>query len=104
MTLRTVPLAATPHQSASVVLGTRNVDFTLRAYAGGLYIDVVCDDVPVVAGQVCTDRTDLVARAAQLGFPDIALYFADLRGTTNPVWSEFGARYVLLAETGLDTV
>lgn len=99
MTLRTIPLAATPNQTASVVLGERNVDFTLRAFADGLYIDVVCDDVPIVAGQRCTDRTDLTARAVQLGFPDLAMYFADLRGTSDPQWTEFGTRYVLLADT-----
>lgn len=99
MILRTIPLAATPNQTASVVLGARNVDFTLRAFADGLYIDVVCDDVPIVAGQRCTDRTDLTARAVQLGFPDLAMYFADLRGTSDPNWLEFGTRYLLLADS-----
>lgn len=101
--LRTIPLAATPNQTASVVLGERNVDFTLRAFDDALYIDVIVDDVPIVAGQVCTDRTDLTARAVQLGYPDLALYFADLRGTSNPDWTEFGTRYVLLAETAAVT-
>lgn len=98
MTLRTIPIAATPNQTASVVLGERNVEITLRSMREAVYIDVICDDVPICAGRVCTDRTDLTGRAAQLGFPDLVLWFADLRGVSDPRWEEFGTRYLLLSE------
>lgn len=95
--MRTIPLAPLPNQSASVVLNERNVDITLRTLRGSLFVDVICNGVPVIAGRICTDRTDLTARAAQLGIPDLQLWFADLRGTSDPQWEELGTRYVLLS-------
>lgn len=101
--MRTIPLAPLPNQSASVVLGERNVDITLRTLRGSMFVDVICDNVPVIAGRICTDRTDLTARAAQLGIPDLQLWFADLRGTSDPQWEELGTRYVLLSTTPATT-
>lgn len=97
MTVQTIPLAASPNQSFSLVLNERNVNIALRTLQGQLYIDVVCARVPVCAGQVCRDRVDLTPRARYLGFPDLSLVFADLRGTLDPAWTEFGTRFVLLS-------
>lgn len=97
MPLRTIPVAPSAHQTFSVVLRDRDVDITLRALEGTLYADVVCAGVPVCAGRICTDRLDLVPRAAQLGFPDLSLCFADLRGTNDPDWTLLGSRYLLLS-------
>lgn len=96
MSLQTVPLVATPNQEFSVVLNDRNVGITLRTMQGALYADVVCQGVPICAGQLCLDRVDITPRAGYLGFPDLSLTFADLRGTSDPEWPEFGTRYVLL--------
>lgn len=99
MSLQTVPLSVTPNQSFSVVLNDRDVSISLRTLQGAVYADVVCDGVPVCAGQLCLDRVEITLRSAYLGFPDLALTFADLRGTSDPEWSEFGTRYVLLNAT-----
>lgn len=96
MSLQTVPLVVTANQSFSVVLDERDVAITLRTLQGSLYADVVCDGVPICAGQLCADRVPITERAAYLGFPDLSLVFADLRGVSNPQWTEFGSRYVLL--------
>lgn len=96
MSLQTVPLQVTPNQSFSVVLNERDVGITLRTMQGAVYADVVCDGVPICAGQLCLDRVPITDRAAYLGFPDLSLVFADLRGTSDPEWSDFGTRYVLL--------
>lgn len=97
MTIQTVPLAATPNQSFSVVLNDRDVGITVRSLAEQVYIDVVADGVAICAGQVCRDRVNLTPRAAYLGMPDLSLVFADLRGTSDPAWVDFGTRYVLLS-------
>jgi hypothetical protein len=99
VSLQTVPLSVTPNQSFSVVLNDRDVSISLRTLQGALYADVVCDGVPVCAGQLCLDRVEITLRSAYLGFPDLSLTFADLRGTSDPEWSEFGTRYVLLNAT-----
>ena len=96
MSLQTVPLLVAPNQSFSVVLNDRDVGITLRTLQGDLYADVVCNGVPICAGQLCVDRVPITARARYLGFPDLSLVFADLRGTSDPGWSEFGTRFVLL--------
>lgn len=97
MTVQTIPLAVTANQTFSVVLNDRDVGITVRSLDGATYIDVVADGVPVCAGQICRDRVDLTPRAAYLGMADLSLVFADLRGTSDPVWSEFGTRFVLLS-------
>jgi hypothetical protein len=97
VTIQTVPLSVTPNQAFSLVLNERNVNITLRTLQDQLYIDVVCAGVTVCAGQVCRDRVELTGRARYLGFPDLSLVFADLRGTDDPSWLEFGTRYVLLS-------
>lgn len=97
MTVQIVPLAATPNQELSVVLNDRDVDIALRTLGGQTYISVATEGVAVCAGQICRDRIDLTPRAAYLGLTDLSLMFADLRGTSDPDWAEFGARYVLLS-------
>lgn len=97
MTVQTIPLSVVANQSFSVVLNDRDVGITIRSLGEATYIDVVADGTPVCAGQVCRDRVDLTPRAAYLGLADISLVFADLRGTSDPVWDEFGTRFVLLS-------
>lgn len=97
MTIQTVPLAATPNQTFSVVLNDRDVGITVRSLAGQVYVDVVADGVAICAGQIARDRVTLTPRATYLGLPDVSLVFADLRGTSDPVWQDFGTRYVLLS-------
>lgn len=95
--MQTIPTAPTPAQAFSLVLDERNVTITLRSLQGTLYADVLCEGVPICAGKVCQDREVFTARAEHLGFPGLALCFADLRGTSDPEWSELGSRYLLLS-------
>lgn len=97
MPLRTVPVAATPNQSFSVVLQERNVAITLRTLRNELYADVMCEGVPICSTRICQDRQVFTGRAAQLGYPELRLCFADLRGTADPYWAELGTRYLLVS-------
>lgn len=97
MPLRTIPVAPTPNQAFSLVLQERNVRIALRTLQGRLYIDVMCEGVPICSTRICQDRNDLTARAAHLGFPGLRLCFADLRGTDDPQWAELGTRFLLLS-------
>lgn len=94
--MQTLPLAAVPNQAFSLVLNDRNVSLRIRSLAGKTYADITCNDVPICAGKLCRDRVLLTDRAAYLGFPDLQLFFADLRGTEDPTWRDFGTRFVLL--------
>ena len=97
MSLRAIPLSPIPNQSVSVVLQERNVALTLRTLDGTLYADVLCEGVPICAAHICQDRQLLTARSEYLGFPGLSLWFADLRGTSDPHWSELNTRYLLLS-------
>lgn len=97
MSLRAIPLSPIPNQSMSVVLQERNVALTLHTLDGTLYADVLCEGVPICTTHVCQDRQLLTARAEYLGFPGLSLWFADLRGTSDPQWSELNSRYLLLS-------
>lgn len=96
MTLQTVPLSAVPNQAFSLVLNDRNVSIRVRSLGGQTYIDVSCEGVAICAGKACRDRVLLTPRAQYLGFPDLQLFFADLRGTADPSWQDFGTRFLLL--------
>jgi len=95
--MRTVPVAPAPNQSLSVVLNDLEVGITLRTLDETIYADIVCEGIPICAGRICQDRIELTARAAQLGFPELILWFADLRGVSDPRWEELGTRYLLLS-------
>lgn len=102
MTAQTVPLQRAPAQSLSVELGPLSVALVLRTLDGALYADVTCNGVAICAGRRCLDRVPLTDRAAELGFPGLRLLFADLQGTDDPRWPDFGSRFVLL-NVPLDT-
>lgn len=97
MSLQTVPLSAVPNQAFSLVLNDRNVSIRLRSLGGQTYIDVTCEGVPICAGHLCLDRSLLTDRARYLGFPELQLFFADTRGTSDPAWPEFGPRFQLFS-------
>lgn len=97
MSLQTVPVQPTPNQSFQVVLDERNVSITLRTLQDVVYADVLCEGVPICAGRICRDRQVFTARAEHLGFPGLALCFADLRGSSDPQWQDFGTRFLLLS-------
>lgn len=99
MTLQSVPLQVEPQQSFSMALNGLTVGATVRTAGGQTFIDVICNGVRVAAGRACRDRTLLTPRAAQLGFPGLRLFFADLRGSEDPRWQDFGSRFLLLSET-----
>lgn len=94
--MQSVPLTPRPNQTLSLVLNGYNVRLTLRTFDGQTFADVQCNGVPLCAGALCRDRVLITDRAAYLGFPDLQLFFADLRGTSDPRWQDFGTRFQLL--------
>lgn len=95
MSLQTAPLSPIPNQAFSLVLNNRNVTLRVRSLGGQTYIDVACEGVAICAGKACRDRVLLTPRAQYLGFPDLQLFFADMRGTADPSWQDFGTRFLL---------
>ncbi|MFT9088910.1 MAG: hypothetical protein ABF436_09975 [Acetobacter okinawensis] len=94
-----IPLGAVAYQSLRVPLSGHAVRLTLQQRGTGLYAAVWVDDVPVLAGALCQDRTWLVRDSAGALPGDMA--FADTQGTQDPDYTGLGSRFVLVyAERG----
>ncbi|CAG4889295.1 phage baseplate plug family protein [Paraburkholderia gardini] len=90
----TIPLQATPSQSLSAVLGGQNCQINVYQKSTGMYLDLYVSNSPIITATICLDRVRLV-RETYLGFiGDLA--FADTQGTSDPVYTGLGSRFVLL--------
>lgn len=97
MSFVAIPLQADANQTFDTTLDGASATFTLKTTDYGLFVDVVYNGVQVIAGALARDRIDM-NRAKWLGLAQ-PLWFADLKGTTDPVYSGFGSRYLLLYGT-----
>ncbi|MFT9016573.1 MAG: hypothetical protein ABF990_12670 [Acetobacter sp.] len=97
-----IPLSPVAAQSVQVPLAGQMVQIALRQNSTGLYMTLTRDGATLLAGVLCQDRTWLV-RKSYLGLPgDFA--FQDTQGTSDPVYTALGSRYVLVYAQGLHTV
>lgn len=93
-----IPLSAVAYQSLRVPLSGHAVRVDLQQRATGLYAAVWVDEVAVLAGALCQDRTWLVRSNARTLPGDLA--FADTQGTQDPDYTGLGARFVLVYAEG----
>ena len=94
MSYISIPLAQTPNQSFSVILDGLSAQIALTTTEHGLFADVIYNGIAVALGRLCLDRVTINPNH-YLGLPQF-LGFADLQGTTDPVYTGFGARYLLI--------
>lgn len=94
MTVTQIPLPDAANASFSCLLDNQAADMRLMTTDAGLFIDVVYNGTSIANGRLCRDRTD-INTARYLGLKGW-LSFVDLQGRTDPVWSGFDSRYVLL--------
>lgn len=72
------------------------VDIALRTMPDGTLIaDLAIDGTPAVYGRRCIDRMPLLLNQAISG----NFYFMDKFGITDPVYTGFGDRYLLIYDT-----
>lgn len=89
-----IPIAAVPNQTIAVPVAGQNCQVSIYQKTTGLYMDVLVDNEPIILSVICEDRNRIV-RDAYLGFiGDFAFY--DTQGVTDPVYTGFGSRYLLL--------
>jgi hypothetical protein len=94
MSYTIIPLQPDANQTFDCVLDGGDAQINLETTDYGLFADVVYNGVAVSTGRLCLDRTD-INPARYNGLPQ-ALFFADLQGTSDPVATGFGTRYVLV--------
>ena len=89
-----IPLQATPSQTLAVTLSGQAVQLNIYQKRSGLYMDVLVNNTLIIGGVICKNLNRIV-RSLYLGFQgDLA--FVDNQGSTDPVYSGFGSRFILL--------
>ena len=81
-----------PNQRISVNIDDVALDLTLRTgKTGGLYADLDVDGAGVFRGRACVNKMPLLLNNSLNG----NLYFEDLFGNENPVYTGFNERFAL---------
>lgn len=93
-----IPISAVAYQQINVPLSGETVTLTIRQRTNGVYMDIALNGTRILAGVVCLDRTWLV-RDAYFGMPGDICFF-DIQGTSDPDYTGFGSRYILVYEEG----
>lgn len=88
-----VPLAAVPSQTLSVLLAQQSCRINVYAKTTGLFLDLYVNDGLIIGGVIC-QNTVLIVRDQYFGFAGDLAFF-DLQGSTDPVYTGLGTRYIL---------
>lgn len=92
--MQIIPIAAMENQRLGVVLGNQNCTITVAQKSTGMFLGLEINQVVVMTGVLCTDRTKLV-RQSYLGMVgDLA--FMDTQGREDPLYEGLGTRWVLM--------
>lgn len=89
-----VPLLPVPSQSASIILDSQSVQFSVYQKLLGLYMDVYVDNVLIIGGVLC-ENTNRIVRSVYLGFTGDFMFF-DNQGTDDPYYTGLGSRFSLI--------
>lgn len=88
-----IALNQVPNQTLLTPVANQNCRLNIFQKTNGMFIDVLVDEEPIIQGVLCLDRVRIV-RDAYLGFIGDFM-FVDLEGTSDPVYTGLGTRYVL---------
>jgi hypothetical protein len=89
-----MPISAVPSQTLTALLGGQLCRINLYQKSTGVFLDLLANNAPIVTAALCMDRARVV-RHKYLGFVgDLAM--VDTRGKSDPDYSGFGSRYLLV--------
>jgi hypothetical protein len=88
-----VALQAVPSQTLNIVLAGQYCQLTIYTNDYGLFLDLSVNNVPIANGNLCQDR-NLIITKPYLGFSG-QFYFADTQGSSDPVYTGLGTRFLL---------
>lgn len=92
--MQVIPLTQVPSQVVSVTLNNQNCVISIYTKNNNTYADLSVGGVVKFTTVLCHDR-DFIVRYSYLGFSG-DLSFIDTQGLTDPVYTGFGTRYLLL--------
>lgn len=91
--MKIIPLKSVPKQTFQIVLSNQLTQFNIYTTVGGLFIDVLVNNLPIMYGTICQDR-NLIVRDRYLGFSGDIMFF-DTQGENDPTYDGLGSRYFL---------
>lgn len=92
--MQVIPITATPSQRLSVTLNGQNCVINIYQKSTGVYADLSVAGKQLFTCVLCHDR-DFIVRYKYLGFWG-DLSFIDTQGNSDPDYSLFGSRYLLV--------
>jgi len=92
--MKIVPLTATPSQTLNVLLGGQNCTIKVYQKSAGVYVDLSINNAPVILGVIALNEVRIVRYAYRGFIGDLA--FMDKQGSSDPDYTGFGTRFVLM--------
>lgn len=95
MTKYIIPLDKLPNQTIKVDLDGKKCTLSFITREGHIYLNEMdIEDEKVLCGIICLNRTNILQYIDFKG----KLYFEDLNGNDNPVYTGFNDRFILFYE------
>lgn len=94
-----IELDKIPNQTIRVKLDEKSYNLTFITRNGHIYLNEMdIEDEKVLCGIICLNKTNIFQYIDFKG----KLYFEDLNGNENPVYTGFNDRFILVYEDGVD--
>lgn len=85
---------AIPNQTFQVQLDNQNVTLNIYQQQFGLYMDVLLNNADVVTTTICQNKNRII-RDSYFGFSGDFVWY-DTQGTSDPVFTGIGTRFLLI--------
>ena len=92
--MQQIPLQSVPAQQAQIVLDGQSCSISVYVKNQCMFLDLSVNGTQIASGVQCSNLVSLVP-TAYLGFTGW-LVFLDTQGTSNPIYTGLGARWLLL--------
>lgn len=92
--MQTIQLQPVPRQTVQVQLDNQATQINVYQTAYGLFVDVLLNGTAVISG-VIAENLNRIIRSAYLGYSG-DLVFVDLAGSSDPIYTGIGTRFVLV--------
>jgi hypothetical protein len=91
--MQLIPIQPVPSQQLSIVLAGQSCQISIYTRGRSMYVDVSVNG-NVISSCVLAQNQNILVPNAYNGFSGQLVFF-DLQGSTNPVYTGLGTRYVL---------
>ena len=96
--MKIIPIEAVPSQQMNIVLSQQNCTLKIYQNSGLVYVELAVAGKPLVYAGLVRNRVNLV-RGSYLHFIG-NLMFVDTQGSSDPVFTGFNSRWLLIYQEG----